>query len=263
MDLGIDGGVALVAASSQGLGRAAARELAGAGASVVLCARGEEHLEATAAGIRSDFGVPVEAVAADLAQEEGVREVLDRALQRFHRVDVLVTNAGGPPSGAFEDHDLERWRGAVRLNLESAVGLTQGVLPGMKERGWGRIINITSVAVKQPVDGLILSNAVRAAVTGFARTLANEVAPYGVTVNNVLPGFTRTERLEELAANVAEREGIGLDEAFARWEKAIPASRLGNPEELAALVGFLASQRAAYITGTSIPVDGGWVRGLT
>ena len=262
MDLGIDGRVALVAASSQGLGRAAARELAGGGASLVLCARGSEALEATAKALREETGSEVEAVVADVSEEAGVRSVVERAHERFGRVDVLVTNAGGPPAGSFEDHDLQRWRDAVRLNLESAVGLAQGVVPGMKERGWGRVINITSVAVKQPVDGLMLSNSVRAAVTGFARTLANEVASHGITVNNVLPGFTRTERLEELARSVAKREGISLADAFARWEEAIPAGRLGEPEELGALVAFLASDRAAYITGTSIPVDGGWVRGL-
>lgn len=261
MNLGIDGRVALVAASSRGLGRAAARELAEGGASLVLCARGADTLEAAAAELR-ETGAHVEAVVADVAREDGVRSVVDAAHHRFGRVDVLVTNAGGPPAGPFEDHDLQAWRDAVRLNLESAVGLVQGVLPGMKERGWGRIINITSVAVKQPVDGLMLSNSVRAAVTGFARTLANEVASHGVTVNNVLPGFTRTERLEELVAKAAKREGIDRAQALARWEEAIPAGRLGEPQELGALVAFLASERAAYITGTSIPVDGGWVRGL-
>ena len=262
MDLGIDGRTALVAASSKGLGLAAARELARGGARLVLCARGREALDEAAQGLRKEAGVEVEAAVADVSEEEGIRSVVEAAMNRFGQVDILVTNAGGPPAGPFEDHDLERWRNAVRLNLESAVGLTHGVLPGMKERGWGRIINITSMAVKQPVDGLMLSNSVRAAVTGFARTLANEVGPHGVTVNNVLPGFTRTARLEELAANTAEKEDIDLAQAYARWEAAVPVGRVGEPHELGALVAFLASERAAYITGTSIPVDGGWVRGL-
>jgi 3-oxoacyl-[acyl-carrier protein] reductase len=150
----------------------------------------------------------------------------------------------------------------VRQNLFSVVNLIRGVLPGMKERGWGRVVNCTSVAVKQPVDGLMLSNSVRAAVTGFARTLANEVAAHGVTVNNVLPGFTRTDRLVELAERNARDRGVSLDEAYAQWDDEIPMGRLGEPRELAALVAFLASERASYITGQSICVDGGWVRGL-
>jgi 3-oxoacyl-[acyl-carrier protein] reductase len=142
------------------------------------------------------------------------------------------------------------------------LNLTRSVLPGMKERGWGRIINITSIAVKQPADNLILSNSVRAAVTGFARTLANEVASFGITVNNVMPGYTRTERLDELAAATATHQGIAPADAFARWEQQIPMGRVGDPREFAALVAFLASERASYITATSIPVDGGWIRAL-
>ncbi|MDQ3604861.1 MAG: SDR family oxidoreductase, partial [Gemmatimonadota bacterium] len=183
-------------------------------------------------------------------------------IDRFGQIDILVTNAGGPPAGPFEQHSAEAWRQAVRLNLESVLNLVRAVLPGMKERGWGRILNVTSIAVKQPVEGLILSNSVRAAVTGFARTLANEVAPFGVTVNNVLPGYTRTERLDELAGSISQRRGITTEEARAGWEREIPAGRLGEPREFAALAAFLASERASYITGTSIPVDGGWTRSL-
>jgi 3-oxoacyl-[acyl-carrier protein] reductase len=175
---------------------------------------------------------------------------------------VLVTNTGGPPPGPFEAHSREAWRDAVRQNLESVLDLTRPLLPGMKERRWGRIINVTSIAAKQPVENLILSNSVRAAVTGFARTLANEVAPYGVTVNNVLPGYTRTQRVEELAERAAAARGGAPADAFAGWEREIPMGRLGEPREFAALVAFLASDRASYITGTSIPVDGGWIRSL-
>ena len=148
----------------------------------------------------------------------------------------------------------------MRLLLLSAVGLARAVLPGMKERRWGRILNVTSVAVKQPIDGLMLSNSLRAAVTGFARTLANEVAPFNVTVNNLMPGYTRTDRLEHLARATAERSGASAQDAFARWEKEIPMGRLGEPREFAALAAFLASERASYITGSSIAVDGGWIR---
>ena len=159
-------------------------------------------------------------------------------------------------------HTPAAWADAIAQNLESVLNLVRGVLPEMKQRQWGRIVNITSIAVKQPVDGLILSNSVRAAVTGFARTLANEVAPHGITVNNVMPGYTRTERLVHLAEHNAQKHGAAVADAYAAWEKEIPMGRLGEPAELAALVAFLVSQRASYITGTSIPVDGGWIRAL-
>lgn len=262
MELGLTGKVALVAASSRGLGRAIAEELAAEGAELVMCARDEEALREAAASIRSGTGAAVHAFPADLSDGAAVDGLVGSALAACGRVDVLVTNAGGPPSGPFESHSMEVWDRAVRLLLESALRLVRGLLPGMRERGWGRIVTVTSIAVKQPVDGLILSNSVRAAVTGFARTLANEVAADGVTVNNVLPGYTRTARVEELASRIAERDGISEEEAMAAWEREIPMRRLGRPRELAALVAFLASERAGYITGTSIPVDGGWVRSL-
>lgn len=262
MDLGLTGRVALVAASSRGLGRAVAEEFAREGARLVMCARGADDLERTRNRIARASGSQPVAVAADLTDPEGVRRVTDAAAEAFGRVDILVTNTGGPPSGPFEAHSPGAWRTAVAQNLESVLNLTRAVLPGMRERGWGRIVNVTSIAVKQPVDGLILSNSVRAAVTGFARTLANEVAREGVTVNNVMPGYTRTARLDWLAGQIAAREGIDREAAFDRWASEIPAGRVGDPAEFAALVTFLASERASYITGTSIPVDGGWIRAL-
>jgi 3-oxoacyl-[acyl-carrier protein] reductase len=262
VDLGLRGKVALVAASSRGLGRAVAEELAREGMDLVLCARGEAALHETAAAIRATMGVRVEAVAADLASPEGVRRVIDTAERGFGRVDVLVTNSGGPPAGPFESHSADAWHDAVRQNLDSVVELTRAALPGMKERRWGRIVNVTSIAVKQPVDNLILSNSIRAAVTGFARTLANEVAPFGVTVNNVMPGYTRTQRVEDLAQRNASLRGTSPDDERATWEKQIPMGRLGEPPEFAAMVAFLASERASYITGASIPVDGGWIRAI-
>ncbi|MXW10568.1 MAG: SDR family oxidoreductase [Gammaproteobacteria bacterium] len=262
MDLGLTGKVALVAASSRGLGRAVAEEFAREGARLVMCARGEDDLNRTRDRIARDTGSQPVAVAADLTDPKGVRHVADTAAEAFGQVDILVTNTGGPPSGRFEAHSPEAWRTAVAQNLESVLNLTRAVLPGMRERGWGRIINVTSIAVKQPVDGLILSNSVRAAVTGFARTLANEVARDGVTVNNVMPGYTRTARLDWLAGQIAAREDIDREAAFDRWASEIPAGRVGDPAEFAALVTFLASERASYITGTSIPVDGGWIRAL-
>jgi 3-oxoacyl-[acyl-carrier protein] reductase len=262
MKLGIEGKIALVAAASRGLGRAVAEELAREGAHLVLCARGADALRETAAAIRAETGVTVIEVVADLSEAEGVARVTQRALEEFGRVDILVTNAGGPPAGPFEAHSSAVWENAVRQNLTSVVELTRAVLPGMKERRWGRIINVTSIAVKQPVDNLILSNAVRAAVTGFARTLANEVAPFGITVNNVMPGYTRTQRVEELAQKNASLRGTTPDAERSVWESQIPMGRLGEPAEFAAMVAFLASERASYTTGASVPVDGGWIRGL-
>ena len=263
MDLGLAGRVALVAASSRGLGRAVAEELAAEGAHLVLCARGAAALAETAAAIRvASPGVRVLDVAADLAEPADVERVVGTALGELGRVDVLVTNSGGPPAGPFESHSADAWRDAVRGTLDSVINLTRLVLPGMKARRWGRIVNVTSIAVKQPVDNLILSNSVRAAVTGFARTLANEVAPFGITVNNVMPGYTATQRVEELAARNAALRGTTADAERGAWEGQIPMGRLGEPREFAAMVAFLASERASYTTGASVPVDGGWIRGL-
>jgi 3-oxoacyl-[acyl-carrier protein] reductase len=260
VDLGISGRVALVAAASRGLGRAIAEELASEGAHIVICARDADVLERTRAQIAKRTSGDVYAVVADVATQEGTDMVAAEALARFGRVDILVTNAGGPPSGPFEAHGWDVWERAVQLTLRSAVELTRLVLPGMKERRWGRIINVTSITVKQPVDGLMLSNSVRAAVTGFARTLATEVAAFGVTVNNILPGYTRTERVDQLNRATAERERIAVAEVERRIEAQIPMGRLGEPREFAALAAFLASERATYITGQSMAVDGGWIR---
>ncbi|HSU92710.1 MAG TPA: SDR family oxidoreductase [Gemmatimonadaceae bacterium] len=262
MDLGIRGKIALVAASSRGLGRASAEALAAEGVELVLCARGEAALRATANDIRRTTGVRVVDVVADVATKAGIDAVLSAAEREFGRVDILVTNGGGPPAGPFESHTPEAWDAAVRANLTSVVELVRGVLPGMRERRWGRIVNVTSIAVKQPVDNLILSNSVRAAVTGFARTLANEVAPLGVTVNNVMPGYTRTARVEALADRTASLHGTTRDAAFAAWENQIPMGRLGEPAEFGAMVAFLCSAQASYTTGASIPVDGGWIKSL-
>ncbi len=262
MDLGLRDRVALVAASSRGLGRAVAEALGTEGCRLIMCARDESALDEAAGAIRASTSASVVATPADLTDPEQVSRVVAEGVSAFDHIDILVTNTGGPPAGRFEDHSRDAWDGAVRQNLNSVLNLCREVLPGMKQRRWGRILNVTSIAVKQPVDNLILSNAVRGAVTGFARTLANEVATFGVTVNNVLPGYTRTERVESLADSIAERDGITRDDAIARWEAEIPMGRLGDPREFAAMVAFLASERASYITGVSVPVDGGWIRSL-
>jgi 3-oxoacyl-[acyl-carrier protein] reductase len=239
-----------------------AEELAAEGADLVLCARGAEALERARGEIAERTGVEVVAVAADLDRPEEVERVVARAHEAFGRVDVLLTNTGGPPAGTFESISLEQWEATFHRNLASVVALCRAVLPGMKERRWGRILNVTSITVKQPVENLILSNSMRAAVTGLARTLATEVAPWGITVNNLLPGYTRTERIEVLARSNAERAGTSPAAELGRWEREIPMGRLGEPREFAALAAFLASERASYVTAQSIAVDGGWIRSL-
>lgn len=262
MDLGLKGRVALVAASSRGLGRAVAEELAAEGASLVLTARGKDTLDATAKAIVDRYGVPVLALPADVGKIGDPERVVREGIARFGKIDIILTNSGGPPPGPFESLDAEAWARATALVLTSVVEFCRAVLPGMKERRWGRILNVTSIAAKQPVDNLMLSNSIRAAVIGFARTLATEVAPFGVTVNNLLPGFTRTERMVELAEVTAERDKITPEAASARFSAAVPMGRMGEPREFAALAAFLASERASYITGQSMAVDGGWIRAL-
>ena len=262
MDLGIADRVALVAASSKGLGRAVAAELGRERVRLILCARGEADLNQTKETIENEAGAAVLAVPADLSDTRAAEHVVQQGLKEFGRIDILVTNAGGPPAGPFEAHGMDAWENAVRQNFHSVLALTRGVLPGMKQRSWGRILNITSIAVKQPVDNLILSNSVRAAVTGLARTLANEVAPFGITVNNLMPGYTRTQRVEELAARAAEQQGKDPTDIIAAWESQIPMGRLGEPREFAAVAAFLVSERASYVTGASVQVDGGWIRSL-
>ena len=262
MDLGLRGKVALVAAASKGLGRAVAHELAAEGASVAICSRDAAAIAAAGRDIAAATGAEVLAVAADVADPSAIGAFVDAALARFGRIDILLTNSGGPPPGRFEALDMAAWQKATELTLFAPVEFARLVLPGMKARRWGRILNVTSIAVKQPIDNLMLSNSLRAAVTGWARTLANEVAAHGITVNNLMPGYTRTERVDELAEVIAKRDDITPEQAVARWEREIPAGRLGEPREFAALAAFLASERASYITGTSIPVDGGWIKAL-
>jgi 3-oxoacyl-[acyl-carrier protein] reductase len=262
MDLGLKGKVALVAAASRGLGRAVAEELAAEGSALIICSRREETIRQTAKEIAATTAVDILALPCDVSKADEIASLVKSGLDRFGRIDILVTNGGGPPAGPFESFSSEAWETATRQTLFSAIELARQVLPGMKERRWGRMLNITSIAVKQPVDNLILSNSLRAAVTGFARTLANEVASLGITINNIMPGYTRTERVEELARMMADKEGITPAEFIARWEQEIPMRRLGEPREFAALAAFLVSERASYITGTSVQVDGGWIRSL-
>jgi 3-oxoacyl-[acyl-carrier protein] reductase len=262
MDLGLKERVAIVAASSRGLGKACAMELAREGARVVICARDYERLQAAAEEIDKATGGQVLPIGTDLTDDAQIRHMADEALRRFGRIDILVTNNGGPPAGYYDDFDDDAWLAAHQLTLMSAVRLIRAVLPAMRAQQWGRIINITSVSVKQPIDNLLLSNVYRPGVTGLAKTLSAQVAAAGITVNNVAPGYTRTDRVLELAEARAAEQGKTVEEVLADTTASYPMQRMGEPEELAALVAFLASERAGYITGTTIPVDGGYVKGL-
>jgi 3-oxoacyl-[acyl-carrier protein] reductase len=262
MDLGIKDRVALVAAASKGIGYAAARELAKEGARVFLCSRDEKRASDAAQKLHEETGAAVAGIGADVTDNESVERFVKVALERAGRVDILVNNAGGPPSTTFADTDLEMFRKAFELNALSAIRLAKLVLPGMRAQKWGRIVNITSVSVKQPIDGLLLSNTVRAGLTGWAKTVATEVAADNVTVNNVAPGYTLTGRQEELAAARAAAMGKPKEDMIGLWAAQVPMRRLASAEEIGAAVAFLASERASYITGVTLQVDGGWVRSL-
>lgn len=261
MDLGLKGRVALVCGASKGIGFATAELLAREGAQLAICSRDAAKIEKAAARL-APTGAAVLAVAADLSTMDGVGTVVRQTLERYGRVDVLITNTGGPPTGMAIAHDWSAWEKASELLLRSAVELTRAFIPGMRERKWGRVVGITSFAVKRPVPSLVLSNAMRAAVTGYYRTLADEVAIDGVTVNTVLPGYTETERLDALAAATVARTGVTRESVFDGWKAETPLGRLGTPEELAAVIGFLASEPAGFVTGQAICVDGGAIRSL-
>jgi len=262
MNLGLTNRVAIVAAASTGLGRAVATELSREGARVAICARTAAALAQTAQEISRETGQEVFHQPVDVTDAAAVAAFVAAVAQRFGRVDICITNSGGPPSKLFKDTNSSDWQSAVNLLLMSTVSFARETLPHMQKNNWGRFITITSYAVKQPVDGLLLSNSVRSAVTGLARTLANEYAAYGITVNNVCPGYTGTDRLSELVEAISSRTGATSEEIYAGWQRQIPAGRIGKPEELAAVVAFLASERASYVNGTSIAVDGGIVRSL-
>ncbi|MBN2226639.1 MAG: SDR family oxidoreductase [candidate division Zixibacteria bacterium] len=262
MDLGLKDKTALVTGASSGLGFASAMALVREGVSLAINSRSKENLSKAADKIEDETGRRPITVVGDLSGT-GTAEVIARAAaDRLGAVDILVSNAGGPPAGPFLKHDPDTWRQAAELTLHSAIDLTRAVLPLMQAKRWGRIIYITSMAVRQPADNLIISNTLRAGLTGFAKTISNEFASEGITVNTVCPGYTNTERLGYLAKNISEQTGQSIADVFRGWKESIPCKRLGEPEEPADLICFLASRRAAYITGTAIPVDGGYIKGL-
>lgn len=261
MNTGLKDRVALIAASSTGLGRAVAEGLAAEGAQLALCSRNQERLEATAAALRSRYRVRVFSRVVDVTDAATVAEFVVTAHAEFGRLDICVTNAGGPPAKSFATTTLEEWRAAVELNLLSHVSFAKAALPLMQQARWGRFLTITSVSVKQPIDGLVLSNTVRSAVPGLVRTLANEYGPYNITVNNLCPGYTRTDRLVELAKVKALAQGVANEAAYDDWSRATALGRLAEPREFADAVVFLASDRAAYITGQNLVIDGGFYKG--
>ncbi|HEY1017086.1 MAG TPA: SDR family oxidoreductase, partial [Herpetosiphonaceae bacterium] len=253
---------AFVAAASQGLGRAAALELAREGARLAICARGEAAIETAAEAIRAETGAEVLALACDVTDGVQIDRALAAAAERFGGLHVLVANAGGTPAGRFDALDDAAWEAGWRLNFLSVVRLIRAALPHLRAAGWGRIITITSTTVKQPVDDLLLSSAIRPGVVGLVRALATQLGGENITVNNVAPGYTLTARVEEVFGAQAAARGISIEEATSDITARTPAGRMGRPDELAAAIAFLASERAAYITGQTLLVDGGAYRGL-
>lgn len=262
MDLGLRGKVALVAGASQGIGRAVALGFAREGAKVSICARGEQRLRETEEGIRRESGAEVLAVTADMSRPEEIQKFVARTVERFGRLDVVVTNAGGPPPGEFMKFTDEDWEKAFHLSFMSALRLTREAVPHMRKAGGGRVINITSYAVKEPIPGLVLSNAVRSGVIGLAKSLSRELARDHILINNVCPGRIDTERARKLNQARAERLRKPVEEVDKEMAAEIPLGRYGTAEETANLIVFLGSDKASYITGTTIQIDGGLVRSI-
>jgi len=262
MDLGIKDRVAIVAASSKGLGKATALGLAKEGVKLTICARDRDTLFKAADNIISETSTDVFPIVCDVSKTDDIKKVVKETINKYDKVDILINNAGGPPTGTFLDFTLKDWQKAIELNLFSAITFSNEVIPFMKENNWGRIVNLTSYTVKQPVDGLLLSNTIRAGIIGLAKTISNEFGPYNILVNNICPGRIFTDRITFLANDRAEKQGKSFDEIISEMGSDVPLGRIGKPEELANLAVFLASERASYITGTTILVDGGLTKGL-
>jgi 3-oxoacyl-[acyl-carrier protein] reductase len=262
MDMGIKNRVAIVAASSQGIGRAAAEAFAAEGCSVAMCSRNAQTLQAAADEIRKQSGAKVFAEVVEVSDAEAVHQFVEAVVAKFGAADICVTNAGGPPAKGFMAASVEEWRHALDQNFLSTVYFAREVIPHMQRKHWGRIITITSIATKQPVPDLVLSNAARAAVVGLVKSLANEFGKDGILVNNVAPGFTATGRLKSLAKSRASSQGKSEEEMFAGWAADSALKRVAEPREIADAIVWLASERASFVTGQTVLVDGGAYRGL-
>jgi 3-oxoacyl-[acyl-carrier protein] reductase len=262
MDLGIEGRVAAVGGASTGLGKAVAWALAREGARVAICARDQDRLERTGLALNRASGREIFAYPVDLSTESGPQEFVEATVKNFGSLDILVSNAGGPPATSSSNTPLGAWAKALELSLLSTIRLCQAAIPYMRRRSWGRVICLTSVSVKSPLPGMVLSNTARPGVVGYAKTVAQEFAQDGITVNVVCPGYMATDRVSELAETRAAASGKTAEEVMFGLVENIPAGRMGDPKELGDLVAFLASDRAAYITGTTIQIDGGYVKGL-
>jgi 3-oxoacyl-[acyl-carrier protein] reductase len=262
MDLGIKGKTALVVAASKGMGKASALGLGAEGARVVMCARGEAALKDAAAEVKQKTGAEVLALPADASRAADISRVVAEANRAFGGVDILVANVGGPPPGPFEAMTDEQWKAAFEQVHLSTVRFIREVLPHMKRSRWGRILAIQSSSVKQPVDGLVLSNGIRPGIAGLFKTLAGDVAKDNITVNLVLPGRILTDRFLEHQTDRAKRNGVSLEQQMEISSADIPMGRIGTPDEFAAMVVFLASARASYITGVAVQVDGGLIRSV-
>lgn len=262
MELGIKDRVVIVTGASQGIGRASAEAFAVEGAKLAICARNQKTLEAAASQIQKAHRVEVLAEAVDVTDFEAVKLFVHRVAKKFGRIDVCVANSGGPPAKNFLSVTMDEWQRAVDANFLSFVNLAREVIPHMQRNRWGRFITITSISVKQPIPDLVMSNAVRTAVVGLVKSLANEFGKDGILVNNVAPGYTATERLKELAGTRALATAVGEKEIYERWAAEIPVRRIGKPEEIADAILWLASERASYVTGQTLLVDGGTYKGL-
>jgi len=262
MDLGLKDRFVIVAASSDGIARAAAEKFAAEGARVALCSRNESKLRTVAEAIRRRYRAEVFAAPLDVTDEAGVKQFVEQVVAQFGGVDVCVTNAGGPPARMFLQTTTEEWHRAAEMNFMSVIHFARAVLPWMQQKHWGRIVTITSVSVRQPVSDLIYSNAIRAGVVGLIKSLSNEFGKDGITVNNVAPGYTATERLNDLLQQRAGELGISEQDYASRLGADVALKRLGQPEEIADAIVWLASERASYITGQTLLVDGGVYKGL-
>ena len=262
MDLGLKGRVAAVAAGSRGLGRATALALSREGCLVAICGRDPKKIQAAAQSIERETGGRVLAITADVGHRTDCERFVGETVSTFGRLDILVTNTGGPPAGGFEAMDGAEWEKAFSGLLANVINLVRAATPHMKKAKWGRILNIASLSVKQPIDNLVLSNTFRPAIAGLSKSLSKELGPHNILVNTICPGYTRTDRLEELAESRVRAAGITKDQYYESLGKSVPIGRIGEADEFASVAAFLCSERASYVSGIAVAVDGGASSGL-